>query len=274
MVGVRNWNMAVLGVAYGVGFRAVAHGVCLEAPFATVAAVVVSVVTGLHADKAVVTDLEITVFILDEVNLVHCRWIGPCARSLCSFDRGNREWGRRSHGARLGWYAEQWECEECGADAQRSPGSCKVFCISIPKCCFGALELLSLYLSSPGPVSETLYLSSQSDFTHLFEHSVNHSPGLVGRLKDLEVVITKHMAVIKGGAWSWLGMEVAAVKWFVVAHGPLDIWVLSDKAVSYLAAYLGCLVFVLVDEEDLGHSGVSTIQVECPSEILHDLFFI
>jgi hypothetical protein len=117
VVGVRNWNMAVLGVTYCMGFRAVAHRVCLEAPFATVAAVTVSVVTGLHTDEAVVMDLEITVFILDEVNLAHCRQIGPCARSLCSFDQGNREWGRRSRSVRLGWYVEQGECEECSADA-------------------------------------------------------------------------------------------------------------------------------------------------------------
>jgi hypothetical protein len=103
VVRVRNRDMAVLGVAYGVGFRAVARGVCFKTPFATVAAVAVSVVTRLHADEAVVTDLGITVFILDKVDLAHCRWIRPCARSLCSFDKGNREQGRRSHGARLGW---------------------------------------------------------------------------------------------------------------------------------------------------------------------------
>jgi hypothetical protein len=106
MVGVRNWDVAVLGMAYGMGFRAVACRVCFKAPFAAVAAVAVSMVTGLHTDKAVVTDLEITVFILDKVDLAHCRWIGPCARSLCSFDQGNRERRGRSCGARLGWYIE------------------------------------------------------------------------------------------------------------------------------------------------------------------------
>jgi hypothetical protein len=117
MVGVRNWDVAVLWVANGVGLGAVARGVCFEAPLAAVAAVTVSVVTRLHADEAVVTDLGITVFILEEVDFACWRWIGPCARSLCSFDRGNRERGRRSRGARLGWYVEQWECEECGTNA-------------------------------------------------------------------------------------------------------------------------------------------------------------
>jgi hypothetical protein len=68
MVWVRNQDMAVLGMAYSMGFRTVAHRVCFETPFAAVAAVAVSVVTGLHADEAVVTDLEITVFILDKVD--------------------------------------------------------------------------------------------------------------------------------------------------------------------------------------------------------------
>jgi hypothetical protein len=104
MVWVGNWDVAVLGVANFMGLGAVASRVCLEAPFAAVAAVAVSVVTGLHADEAVVADLGITVFILEEVNFAHWRWIGPCARSLCSFDWGNREWGRRLCGARLGWY--------------------------------------------------------------------------------------------------------------------------------------------------------------------------
>jgi hypothetical protein len=109
--------VAVLGVTNGVGLGAVTSGVCFETPFAAVAAVAVSVVTRLHADEAVVTDLEITVFILDEVDPAHCRWIGPCARSLCSFDRGNREQRGRLRGARLGWYVERWKCEECSADA-------------------------------------------------------------------------------------------------------------------------------------------------------------
>jgi hypothetical protein len=117
MVGVRYWDMAVLWVADGVGVGAVTRGVCLEAPLAAVAAVVVSMVTGLHADEAVVADLGITVFILEEVDFACQRQIGPCARSLCSFDWGNRERGRRVHGARLGWYVECWKCEECGADA-------------------------------------------------------------------------------------------------------------------------------------------------------------
>jgi hypothetical protein len=98
--------MAVLRVADGVGFGAVASRVCLEAPFATVAAVAVSVVTGFHTDEAVVAGLGITVFILDKVNLACRRWIGPCARSLCSLDWGNRERGRGARGARLGWYVE------------------------------------------------------------------------------------------------------------------------------------------------------------------------
>jgi hypothetical protein len=59
-----------------------------------------------------------------------------------------------------------------------------------------------------------------------------------------------------------------------VAHGSFDVWVLSDEAISYPMAYLGCFVFVFVDEEDLRHSRVSTVQVECPSKVLHDLFFI
>jgi hypothetical protein len=98
--------MAVLWVADGVGFWAVASGVCLETPFATVAAVAVSVVTGFHTYEAVVAGLGITVFILDEMDLACRRWIGPCARSLCSSEWGNREWGRRARGARLGWYVK------------------------------------------------------------------------------------------------------------------------------------------------------------------------
>jgi hypothetical protein len=91
IVGVRNWDMAVLGVTDGVGFWAVTSRVCFKAPFAAVAAVAVSVVARFHADKAVVMDLEITVFILDKVDLVCRRWIGPCTRSLCSLEWGNRE---------------------------------------------------------------------------------------------------------------------------------------------------------------------------------------
>jgi hypothetical protein len=136
------------------------------------------------------------------------------------------------------------------------------------------LELLLLYLPCPGPVPESLYFSSQSDLAHLFEHSVNHSPGLVGRLEDLEVVVMKRVAVVKGRAWSWFGMEVTVVEWLVIAHGSFNVWVLSDEAIPYPTAYLGCLVFVLIDEEDLGHSRVSTVQVECPPEVLHDLFFV
>jgi hypothetical protein len=98
--------VAILWVTDGVGFWAVTSGVRLEAPFATVAAVVVSVVTGFHTYEAVVAGLGITVFILDEVDLACRRWIGPCTRSLCSFERGNRERGRRVRGARLGWYVE------------------------------------------------------------------------------------------------------------------------------------------------------------------------
>jgi hypothetical protein len=56
-------------MAWGLGLGAVASGVCFEAPFAAVVAVAISVVTGLHADKAVVAGLGITVFILDEVDL-------------------------------------------------------------------------------------------------------------------------------------------------------------------------------------------------------------
>jgi hypothetical protein len=106
VVGVRYWDVAVLWVADGVGPWAVASGVCLEAPFATVAAVVVSMVTGFHAYEAVVAGFVFTVFILDEVDFVCRRWSGPCARSLCSFDWGNRERRGRSCGARLGWYVE------------------------------------------------------------------------------------------------------------------------------------------------------------------------
>jgi hypothetical protein len=131
-----------------------------------------------------------------------------------------------------------------------------------------------LNLSCPGPISESLYLSSQSDVPHLFESSVNHSLGFVGRLEDLEVVVAKRTAIVKGGAWLWFCMEVAAVEWFVIAHSSFNVRVLSDEAVSYPAAYLGRLIFALVNEEDLGHSRVSTVQVERPSEVLHDLFFI
>jgi hypothetical protein len=116
MVGVRYWDVAVLWVADGVGFGAIASRVCLEAPLAAVAAVAVSMVTGFHADKAVVADLGITVFILEEVDFARQRRIGPCARSLCSFDWGNREQGRRVCDVRLGWYVERWKCEECSAD--------------------------------------------------------------------------------------------------------------------------------------------------------------
>jgi hypothetical protein len=79
-----------------------------------------------------------------------------------------------------------------------------IFCVSIPKCCFDALELLSLDLSCPSPVSESLYLSNQSDITHLFENSVNHPSRFVGWLKDLEVVIVKCTAVIE----AWVGLGV------------------------------------------------------------------
>jgi hypothetical protein len=61
--------MAVLGVANGMRFWAVAGGVRFKAPFAAVAAVAVSVVTRLHADETVVVGLGITVFILDEMDL-------------------------------------------------------------------------------------------------------------------------------------------------------------------------------------------------------------
>jgi hypothetical protein len=91
IVGVRNWDVAVLGMADCVGFGAVASSVRFEAPFAAVAAVAISMVAGFHADKAVIAGLDITVFILDEVDFVCQRWIGPCARSLCSFEWGNRE---------------------------------------------------------------------------------------------------------------------------------------------------------------------------------------
>jgi hypothetical protein len=106
VVGVRDWDVAVLRVADSVGFWAVASRVRLKAPFAAVAAVVVSVVTGFHTYEAVVAGFGITVFILDEVNFACRRWIGPCARSLCSVERGNRERGGGTCGARLGWYAE------------------------------------------------------------------------------------------------------------------------------------------------------------------------
>jgi hypothetical protein len=69
MVGVRYWDMAVLRVADGVGLWAVASRVRFEAPFAAVAAVAISVITGLHADEAVVAGLGVTVFILDKVDL-------------------------------------------------------------------------------------------------------------------------------------------------------------------------------------------------------------
>jgi hypothetical protein len=131
-----------------------------------------------------------------------------------------------------------------------------------------------LDLPCPGPISESLYLSSQSDVPHLFETSVHHSAGFVGRLEDLEVVITKRMAVVEGGAWFWVCVEVAAVEWFVVTHCPFYVWVLSGEAVSYPAACLGRLVSAFVDEEDLGHSGVSFGCVGRPSEVLHDLFFV
>jgi hypothetical protein len=98
--------VAVLRVADGMGFGTVASRVRLKAPFATVAAVAVSVVTGLHTYETVVAGLGITVFILDEVDFACRRWIGPCARSLCSFEQGNRERGRRVRGVRLGWYVE------------------------------------------------------------------------------------------------------------------------------------------------------------------------
>jgi hypothetical protein len=71
MVGVRYWDVAILQVADGMGVGTIASGVCLEAPLAAVAAVAVSVVTGLHADEAVVADLGITVFILEEVDFAH-----------------------------------------------------------------------------------------------------------------------------------------------------------------------------------------------------------
>jgi hypothetical protein len=106
VVGVRDWDVAVLRVADGVGSWAVASRVRLEAPFATVAAVAVSVVTRFHTYEAVVAGLGITVFILDEMDFACRRWIGPCARSLCSMEQGNRERGRRACGARLGWYVE------------------------------------------------------------------------------------------------------------------------------------------------------------------------
>jgi hypothetical protein len=140
--------------------------------------------------------------------------------------------------------------------------SCKVFCVSVPKCCFNVLELLALDLSCSGPIPESLYLSSQSDVPHLFKSLVNHSSGFVGRLKDLEVVIPKRMAVVEGRAWFRFCVEVAAVEWFVVAHCSFDMWVLSDEAVPYPVACLGRLVFAFVDDEDLGHSGVSSVQVE------------
>jgi hypothetical protein len=91
---VRDRDVAVLGVANSVGVWTVAIRVLLKAPLAAVEAVAVSVVDWFHADETVVADLGITVFILDEVDFACRRWIGPCARSLCSLDWGNREWGR------------------------------------------------------------------------------------------------------------------------------------------------------------------------------------
>jgi hypothetical protein len=72
MVGVRDWDVTVLWVADGVGLWAVASRVCFKTPFAAVAAVAISVVTGFHADEAVVAGLGVTVFILDEVDFA-CR---------------------------------------------------------------------------------------------------------------------------------------------------------------------------------------------------------
>jgi hypothetical protein len=72
---VRNWDVAILQVTDGVGLWAVTSGVRLEAPFATVVAVAVSVVTGFHTYEAVVVGLRITVFILEEVDLSCQRWI-------------------------------------------------------------------------------------------------------------------------------------------------------------------------------------------------------
>jgi hypothetical protein len=145
------------------------------------------------------------------------------------------------HGARLGWYViEQWESEEASADSGWTSCSCKVvasgrvFCVHIPECCFDALELLSLNLSCPSPVSESLYLSNKSDITHLFENSVNHSSGFVGWLEDLEVVVAKHTAVVETWVWFWFGMQVAVIDWFVVAHSSFDIWVLSDEVIVML----------------------------------------
>jgi hypothetical protein len=94
IVGVRDWDVAVLGVANLVRHGAMAGRVHFKAPLATVAAVTISVVTWFHADKAVVADLGTTVFILDEVDFACQRWIGPCARSLCSLEWGNGEQGR------------------------------------------------------------------------------------------------------------------------------------------------------------------------------------
>jgi hypothetical protein len=152
--------------------------------------------------------------------------------------------------------------------------SCEVFCVSVPKCCFDALELLSLDLSCPRPISESLYLSSQSDVPHLFETSVHHSTGFVGQLEDLEVVVAKRTAVIEGRAWFWVCVEVVSVEWFVVAHCPFDVRVLSGETVPYPAACLGRLVSAFVDKEDLGHGRVSSMFVGHPSEVLHDLFFV
>jgi hypothetical protein len=131
-----------------------------------------------------------------------------------------------------------------------------------------------LDLSCPGPISEPLYLSSQSDVPHLFETSVHHSAGFVGRLKDLEVVVAKRMAVVEGRAWFWVCVEVAAVEWFVVAHCPFDVRVLSGETVPYPAACLGRLVSFFVNEEDLGHGGVSSVCVGRPSEVFHNLLFV
>jgi hypothetical protein len=62
-----------------------------EAPLAAVEAVVVSVVTRFHAEEAVVAGLDITVFILEDVDFAVHRQIGPAARSLCRMEWGNRE---------------------------------------------------------------------------------------------------------------------------------------------------------------------------------------
>jgi hypothetical protein len=142
---------------------------------------------------------------------------------------------------------------------------CNVLCISIPKCCFDALELLSLNLPCSSPMSESLYLSNQSNITHLFKNSVNHSSGFVGWLEDLEVVIAKCTAVIEGRLWFWFSMEVMAVDWSVITHCSFDMWVLSNEVVPYPLAELCCLVFVIPDEEDLWHGRFGFGEVQCPS---------